>query len=70
MKTENTYIIHPDNQEQANALMAFARALKIKFEVIKEKAYNPEFVSKIQESKQQAIQGKIINIDLNEIWKD
>lgn len=62
MKSENTVIIHPETIEQKNALKAFAKALKMKFEVTKEKPYKPEFVAKIEESKQQVKEGKVTTI--------
>ncbi len=62
MKTENTFIIHPETLEQENALKAFFKALKIKFEVSKTKPYDPEFVAKIQESRQQGKEGKTTRV--------
>jgi hypothetical protein len=70
MKTENTYIIHPETEEQENALKAFFKSLKIKFEITKEKPYDPEFVAKIQKSRLQAKEGKTVNMDLDDIWKE
>lgn len=70
MKTENTFIIHPETTEQENALKAFIKALKIKFEVSKEKPYDPDFVAKIKESRQQAKEGKTVKLDLDDIWKE
>ncbi|MFN3997101.1 DUF2683 family protein [Algoriphagus sp.] len=70
MKTENTFIIHPETIEQENALKAFVKALKMKFEVAKEKPYDPEFVVKIQESRQQAKEGKTVKMALDDIWKE
>ena len=61
MQTADTYIIHPSNSEQANALKAFAKALKLKFEIA-EKPYNPEFVAKIQKSKQEIKDGKVTRV--------
>jgi hypothetical protein len=58
MKTENTFIIHPETIEQENALKAFVKALKMKFEVSSEKPYDPAFVAKIRASKKQAQEGK------------
>jgi hypothetical protein len=62
MKAENTFIVHTETTEQENALMAFANALKLKFEVAKENPYDAEFVAKIQESRQQAKEGKVTRI--------
>jgi len=70
MNTENTFIIHTKTTEQENALKAFAKALKMKFEVAKEKPYDPEFVAKIQESRQQAKEGKTVRMALDDIWKE
>ncbi len=62
MKTENAFIIHPESIEQENALKAFAKALKMKIEVAKEKPYDPEFIAKIQESRQQFKEGKVTRV--------
>ncbi len=62
MEAENTFIIHPETKEQENALMAFIKALKIKFEVSKEQPYNPDFVAKVEESSKQAKEGKTTRV--------
>ncbi len=62
MKTENAFIIHPESIEQENALKAFAKALKMKIEVAKEKPSDPEFIAKIQESRQQSKEGKVTRV--------
>jgi len=62
MKTQDIFIAHPKTTEQVNALKAFMKALKIKFEVSKEEAYNPDFVEKVLESRQQAKQGKVTRV--------
>ena len=54
---------------QIEAIKAFMKALKIKFEVSKESNYNPDFVTKIEESRKQAKDGKTVKIALDEIWK-
>ncbi len=58
MKAEDIYIIYPENKEQANALKAFVKALKLKFEVTQKKEYNPEFIEKSKRSKLQHIRGE------------
>jgi len=63
MHTEDIFIVHPANTEQVQALKAFAKALKIKFEVTTEKAYNPEFVEKILKSKKEFKEGKVIRVE-------
>ncbi|HLW30033.1 MAG TPA: DUF2683 family protein [Brumimicrobium sp.] len=69
MEAKDIYIIHPENEEQAKALKAFVKALKMKFEVAKEKAYNPEFVEKTKRSKLQHTQGKDKVIKTEDLWK-
>ena len=58
-----------DDTSQIEAIKAFMKALKIKFVVTKETTYNTEFVKKIEESRQQAKDGKTVKIALDEIWK-
>jgi hypothetical protein len=62
MKTNDIYIAHPQTDEQSKALEAFLKALDIKFEIPEEKDYNPEFVEKVLESRQQAKDGKVSRI--------
>ena len=62
-------IAHTEDASQIEAVKAFMKALKIKFEISKEKPYNPEFVSKIQKSRKQAMEGKTVKIALDDIWK-
>ena len=69
MKSENTFIIHPETAEQENALKAFVEALKMKFEISGEKPYDPDFEAKIKESRQQVKEGKTVKMNLNDIWK-
>lgn len=63
MQTENIFIVHPANEEQVNALKAFVKALKIKFEETSAKTYNPEFVAKIQRSRKEFEEGKFIRVE-------
>lgn len=62
MKTQDIFIAHPTTTEQVNALKSFMHALKIKFEVAKDEDYNPDFVKKILESREQAKSGKVTRI--------
>ena len=62
MRTQGIFIAHPSTAEQVNALQAFMQALKIKFEISKEESYNPEFVEKVLESRQQARRGKVTRV--------
>ncbi|WP_194774301.1 DUF2683 family protein [Pararhodonellum marinum] len=63
----NTIIIHTENKEQENALKAFAKALKMKFEVVKEKPYDPEFVAKIEKSQQEFEDGNFTGIEKKDL---
>jgi len=55
---------YTDDSTQIEALKAVMKALKIKFEVTKESnPYNPEFVEKINESRQQVKEGKVTRIE-------
>ncbi len=63
MKTQDIFIAHPQTSEQVSALKAFMEALKIKFEIAKGKSYNPDFVNKIEESREQAKSGKVTRVE-------
>jgi methyl coenzyme M reductase alpha subunit len=69
MELKSTFIVHPETAEQENALKAFIKALKIKFEVSKEEPYDPEFVAKIKESQEEYKRGEFISADKEEIKK-
>lgn len=72
MKSQKTFIVQPETTEQQNALKAFLKALQIKFEVSKEKPYDPEFVAKIQTSRQDFLDGKgktMTRAELEKFWK-
>jgi len=63
-----TVIAHPANKEQLNALKAFMKALKVDFQVEKS-PYNPEFVAKIEKSRQEIEEGKGVKIKVEDLWK-
>ena len=72
MKTQDTLIIHPSNEEQTNVVKAFLEALKIKFEVSKDETYHPDFIAKIEKARQDYKdgKGKVYTSDqLNTLWK-
>lgn len=65
-----TFKVYPKDKEQLQTLKAVMKALKIKFEITEEdKQYNPEFVAKIKESKQQAENGDFKVIQIDDLWK-
>jgi hypothetical protein len=67
MKTQNIFIAHPKTDEQVSALKAFMQALKIKFEISKEEDYNPDFIAKIEESRQQYKKGEFVSVEKKDI---
>lgn len=65
-----TLTVHTEDKEQLEALKAVLKALKIKFEVFNDsKSYDPEFVNKIQESKNQLDKGQFKVIPTTDLWK-
>ena len=63
METQDIFIAKPNSLEQVNALKAFMKALKIKFEITESDSYNPEFVAKIKQSKEQYYKGDYISVE-------
>ena len=61
-----TLIVHPGNKEQLAAIKAFMKALKISFEEGKS-PYDPEFVMKIKESRQQVKNGETRTINIADL---
>jgi len=67
MHSEDIFILHP-TADQADALKAFARALKIDFEVATtDSIYNPAFVAKIRKSKRQIRQKKVTRVEKKDL---
>ena len=64
---KNTITIHTESIEQEDALKAFAKALKIKFEVAKESPYDPEFVEKILKGDKDIAEGRGIKMTVEEL---
>ena len=64
---------YTDDASQIEALKAFMKALKIKFELTKEKSpYNSEFVKKVQQGDEDLKNGKGRKVTLEELdslWK-
>jgi plasmid stabilization system protein ParE len=60
---------YTNDTSQIDAIKAVLKALKIKFEVATEKPYNPEFVAKIQQSREQYKKGKYAVIKTEDLWK-
>lgn len=62
MKTADILIAHPTTEDQAKVIKAFLNALDIKFEVSTRENYNPEFIKKVLESRQEAKDGKTTRV--------
>lgn len=72
MKTSDIIIAHPASADKFEALKAFMKALKIKFEISKEAPCNPEFTAKILQGDKdiKAGKGRKITLDeLDKLWK-
>ena len=63
MKTQEILIAHPKTTEEVEAIKAVLHAMKIRFEISNEEDYNPDFVDKILESKEQAKNGKVTRVE-------
>jgi hypothetical protein len=62
-----TLTIKTENKEVMNAVRALLTGFKVTFE--ETSPYDPEFVAKIEKSRQQVREGKTVKIDLDDIWK-
>lgn len=71
MTTGATIIAHPSTSEQVEALKAFVKALKIKFEVKKDavEKYDPAFVDKVSKGDNDFEQGNFKVIKTEDLWK-
>ena len=67
MKSQETIIVHPSNDEQITIIKAFLEALKIKFEFNQEKVYDPKFVEKILQGKKDIEEGKGVSNSIEEL---
>ena len=66
-----TLILQSNNQEKLEALKAVAKALKVKIKS-EESPYNPEFVAKIEKSREDMKAGKGRTVSMEELeasWK-
>jgi hypothetical protein len=70
MKAQNLFTIQTINSEQTNALIAFVKALKIKFEVKAiDDQYDSDFVAKIEKSRKDYKDGKGVEMSIDELRK-
>jgi len=63
-----TLIVQPKTKEQLAALKAFIKALKIDFKFA-ESPYDPEFVEKVLQSREDIKNEKGIKIATEDLWK-
>jgi hypothetical protein len=63
-----TLIVQPKTKEQLTALKAFIKALKIDFKSEKS-PYNPDFVEKVLQGREDIKNGKGIRIASKDLWK-
>ncbi|PKP07820.1 MAG: hypothetical protein CVU08_15985 [Bacteroidetes bacterium HGW-Bacteroidetes-3] len=61
--------VYPNDASQLENLKAVMKAFKIKFKVVEEKTYDPEFVKKILKAREDSKQGKSVTIPLEDLWK-
>lgn len=64
-----TLLVRPENSEQLKAVKAILKVLNVDFTTKKEKAYNSDFVKKIEESRKQAKEGKVTKVTTKDLWK-
>lgn len=63
---------YTEDASQIEAVKAFMKALKIKFEISKEKPYSPEFVNKIIDAEKGIKEGKGLKVssqEFDDLWK-
>ena len=63
-----TLIVQPKTKEQLVALKAFVKALKIDFRTEKS-PYDPDFVEKILQGREDIKKGKGVKIATEDLWK-
>lgn len=64
-----TLTIDTKDKQVLNAVKALLKGFQVSFEETEENPYDPEFVAKIEKSRQQIREGKTVKIELDEIWK-
>lgn len=64
--------IHPQNEEQLNALEIILKAMKVPFErnkAVEKSPYDPDFEVKIKRSEKNFAEGKYTSIKIEDVWK-
>ncbi len=60
------FTAYTTDDSQVDAIKAFMKALKIKFEVSKESPYDPEFVAMIKKGQKEIAEGKGTKMSISE----
>ena len=68
-----TLIIHTED-DKIQIIKDFLNSIKVKFETKttsneEESTYDPQFVAKIERSRQQLKEGKVTRIKIEDLWK-
>ncbi len=68
-----TLTIQPKNKAETAMLKSILKALKVSYKIdgapTADKPYDPAFVEKIKRSSQQAKEGKVTRIAIEDLWK-
>ncbi|MEX8548093.1 MAG: DUF2683 family protein [Mucilaginibacter sp.] len=68
----STLIIHPQSKEQESLFEQLAKALNVPFEKSNERPYDPGFIKKIEQGREDVKNGlgrKITLQELDNLWK-
>ena len=61
--------VYPEDKAQIKAIKSVFKAFNVKFEVVEEKPYNEEFVTRVLMAKKEIKQGKGVKIASKDLWK-
>jgi hypothetical protein len=61
--------IFPKNKKELKLIESLAKALRMDIKKTDDDSYNPEFVTKILKSSDEAKNGETVSIDLKSLWK-
>jgi len=64
-----TLTINTEDKEILNAVKALLKGYNVSFKERKDAPYNPEFVAKIEKSRQEVREGKTSKVALDDIWR-
>lgn len=64
-----TLLIKTEDQTVLKAVRDLLKEAQVTFEEQEESPYNPEFVKKIKQGKQDILEGKGVKVTLDDIWK-